>query len=99
MNIWTTHKPAQASPIEQDAVARMSNHSGCFALDYRQPYRMMQPSYWTGRRGGRGERTLLRTHQEHLTAALPLGVFKQALWWRKEDANMEAGTLRPSRRY
>jgi hypothetical protein len=88
VNIWGTGEPAATTRLGQAVVDKMSNFNYCFGLR-AEAGNTMQTPHWTGTRGGRGEISRLEEHVEGLTAALPAGVFRQALG----DALDEAGNM------
>lgn len=99
VNIWPKGQPQNgAARLEQSAVDKMSQNNNPFALmkSFDRTQGMMKP-YWVGRRAGRGEMTRLADHRPSLTAALPVGVFRQALWWRKEKSELLDVYTHPSK--
>jgi len=101
VNIWPNGQPQNGSTrLEQSAVDKMSQNENGDCLELLRSFDchqgMMKP-YWVGRRAGRGEMTRCRDHQPSLTAALPVGVFRQALWWRKDESELLDVYTHPSK--
>jgi len=94
VNIWSRRRPQAAQALNAKVASEMSNTTGCFGMLNRSwADQQPQRQFWTGRRAGRGEVSLLKGHEDGMTASLPVGFIRQALrYWAHMKAADRGGS-------